>query len=367
MTNFISDSQPVVIDGINLFGKLSNLIENGKVLVLTSQSVFRHPKFNFMCEELSHLELCIEKHVKPNPTPEDIDNLFNKYQKFEPRIIVAFGGGSVIDCGKVLKARFANRNVSSTSRLIELDNLSQSEIMLVAIPTTAGTGSEVTQFATIWTGNGAGKDSLESLTIKPNVVLLDPDLIGSASRQQLQNSGLDAISHCVETLWNRFKTTDSEEYAVFGLRKLLDALPNVMTGTGTKSDFENLQNGALYAGRAISVNRTAIAHSISYPLTAYLGVPHGLACSFTIPAIYKNVYLKSSNAEHANAILEESVIYLESLNLAEVILGYGTAEKIKEVGSSVSTESRSGNFKVDPSNFKIIDVLDSALEKRLSK
>jgi alcohol dehydrogenase len=361
MTNFISDSQSVVIDGINLFGKLNDLIENGKVLVLTSQSVFRHPKFNLMCEELSHLELCIDKHVKPNPTPEDIDNLFDKYQKFEPTIIVAFGGGSVIDCGKVLKARFANRNVSSTSRLIELDNLSQSDIMLVAIPTTAGTGSEVTQFATVWTGNGAGKDSLESLTIKPNVVLLDPDLIRTASREQILFSGLDAISHCVETIWNRFKTAKSEEYAIFGLRKLLDALPNAIAGTGTVSDFENLQNGALYAGRAISVNRTAIAHSISYPLTAYLGVPHGLACSFTIPTIYRSFCIDSYSAGHAKEILEESVTYLESLRLPQRVSGYGSILEIKKLGSSVSTKGRIDNFQGYTDNFKTIDVLDTAL------
>lgn len=361
MTNFISDSQSVVVDGIDLFKKLNNLVGNGRVLVLTSQSVSRHPKFSVMCDELSHLELCIDKHVKPNPTPKDIDNLFNKYQKFEPRNIVAFGGGSVIDSGKVLKARFANRNVSSTSRLIELDNLNPSEIVLIAVPTTAGTGSEVTQFATMWTGNGAGKDSIESLTIKPNVVLLDPDLIRTASREQILYSGLDAISHCIETIWNRYKTAESEKYAILGLRKLLDALPNAIAGTGTVSDFENLQYGALHAGRAISVNRTAIAHSISYPLTAYLKVPHGLACSFTIPSIYRNIYVNSSHAGHAREILEETVIYLESLRLPERVLGYGSKLEIKEMGSSVLTKGRLDNFQGYTYSFKTNDVLDAAL------
>ena len=156
----------------------------------------------------------------------------------------------------------------------------------MAVPTTSGTGSEVTPFATLWTRDGCGKSSIESREIIPNVAILDPDWPRSAGLQQTLFSGLDAISHCIETLWNRHKTPKSIEYAVGGLQRILEVFPRILAGKGSIEDFRIMQSGAMQGGHAISINHTSISHSISYPLTSFFGVPHGLACSFTIPAVW---------------------------------------------------------------------------------
>lgn len=360
MEELASCSEPVIIDSDSRLEELENFINGGRVLVLTSKSVSRLPNFLRLCNSFAHSELFIVKNVEPNPTPESIDTLFQELRDFKPSKIVAFGGGSVIDSSKLLKARFENPHAASTLHLMDIEEFCQSEIVLMAVPTTAGTGSEVTQFATLWTGMGGGKESIESLTIRPNVVLLDASSIPNASKAQILNSGLDAISHCTETIWNRFKTKNSEEYAIAGLRKMLNALPRVLSGEYSMSDCADLQNGALLAGRAISINRTAIAHSISYSLTAYLGVPHGLACSFMIPTIYKCLYVDLPSTKDTKEILEETVTYLDSLRLPESVLNYGRLDEIVETATSISNKSRMENFCVDSDDFKILNLLTEA-------
>ena len=356
-----SYAEPEILSGPKKYEELKKRIQTGRTLIIASQSVSKLGVYKKLIHILQHVPLHEFNNVEPNPSPTQIDRAFCNLEKYQPRNIVAIGGGSVIDFSKVLSARFSNNNVDTTMGLKSLERFENNEINLIAIPSTAGTGSEVTQFATIWSEIDSGKESIESFSLVPKVVLLEPILIQSASLDQILFSGLDAISHCIETIWNRHRTTSSVESAVKGLRCILDSLPIVLDGVAKKRHFQTLQQGALLGGRAISINHTAIAHSISYPITAYLRVPHGLACSFTIPAIYRSLFQQSSQAKQEISILEEAVTFLETLNLSQKVSQYGSAEEVVYYGTRWSTQARLGNFSINASSENIRDVLTQSL------
>ena len=362
MNSWIQIPGPTIIAGTDCYEVLSQFVRSGRALIISSPSVAKLDNFQRLCDNLSHLDLKIFDRVKPNPTVEEIDSSFEELKQFQPTYMIAIGGGSVIDFAKIISARFSNLSIGSTIGLKNLIKFSKSSVLLIAIPATSGTGSEMTPFATIWSKSGSGKASIESSEIMPAIVVLDSELSRSASTDQLLISGLDAISHCVETLWNRFKNPVSEMYAISGLEHMLSSLPTVISGSGSSEDFENIQVGAMFGGQAISQNHTAIAHSISYPLTAFTGLPHGLACSFTIPAIFQTLYSKSANTSAVNQLLAEAVEFLESLNLTERVATYCSREELIKYSNLFVTQERSGNFVVDIELSDLHRIIDIAFD-----
>jgi alcohol dehydrogenase len=156
---------------------------------------------------------------------------------------------------------------------------------LVAVPTTAGTGSEVTPFATVWDHQNKKKHSVTGDDLYAQTALLDPELTLGLPDEVTVSSGLDAISHAFESTWNRNATPVSLGFATASLQLSLKALPILHENPENLEQRAAMLQASTLAGMAISQTRTALAHSISYPLTAHFGLPHGIACSFTLPAL----------------------------------------------------------------------------------
>jgi alcohol dehydrogenase len=229
--------------------------------------------------------------IAPNPDMRLLDEQSARFAKAaaRPEVIVALGGGSVIDSAKVFAAapgRFAAVRRYLTTGL-GADELTATPI--IAIPTTAGTGSEVTSWATVWDTASGKKYSLARGDLYPAHAVVDPRLMLGKPRQLTISTGLDALSHALESLWNVNANPLSAQHAVAAAREILAVLPALA------NDLQNLElrtrmaQAALSAGLAFSNTRTAIAHSISYPLTLHHGVPHGVACSFTLPTVLRSV------------------------------------------------------------------------------
>jgi alcohol dehydrogenase len=156
---------------------------------------------------------------------------------------------------------------------------------LIAIPTTAGTGSEVTPFATIWDHQHQQKYSLARSDLYPQVALIDPTLTLSLPAEVTIATGLDALAQGFEAIWNRSATPLTTLYALKAIALVFEALPRVAGDLGNLGLRSQMLEASLLAGLAIAKTRTALSHSMSYPITARYGVPHGLACGFTLPAI----------------------------------------------------------------------------------
>ncbi|MDF1615657.1 phosphonoacetaldehyde reductase [Desulfurivibrio dismutans] len=206
--------------------------------------------------------------------------------------VLAFGGGSPLDAAKALALALAEQCSGCQLRDLLADPTLYRQARpqpLYAIPTTAGTGSEVTPYATIWDHQAKQKHSLAGPAVFPHAAFVDPALTDTLPAAITLSTGLDAINQAAESIWNQNANPVSLDYAIRALQLGLPALPPLAAATvgGGENNRDNLAQCSLLAGLAISHTRTALCHSISYPLTAHFGVPHGLACAFTMPAVLR--------------------------------------------------------------------------------
>ena len=229
--------------------------------------------------------------IAPNP---DIVRLEAQTTRFanlgsEPEVVVALGGGSVIDSAKVFAAARGNFGAVEAYLRKRTGADTVKPLPLIAVPTTAGTGSEVTCWGTIWDNAASLKYSLAHSGLYPESALVDPDLMIGKPRELTIQTGLDALSHALESLWNRNANPVSMAHAVAAARGVLSTLPLLADDLRNPELRDRMARAATLAGFAFSNTKSAIAHSLSYPITLRHGVPHGIACSFSLPMIIRSV------------------------------------------------------------------------------
>lgn len=274
--------------GAGQFKILPELL-GGRSYVLVT---YGEPFFHELSERLAAgagKPLLVIDDVQPNP---DIRTLSQQVARFRelptsPEAIVAIGGGSVIDSAKVFAA--ARREFERVLHFLRTKEGagSFSPTPLIAVPTTAGTGSEVTCWGTVWDSEREQKHSLALPGLYPQQAVIDPALMLRKPRFLTVSTGLDALSHALESLWNRNANPVSMTLAVGAARAVLDTLPRLVDDLDNVDLRTRMARAALLAGLAFSNTRTAIAHSLSYPITLRYGIAHGIACSFTLPMVVR--------------------------------------------------------------------------------
>lgn len=166
-------------------------------------------------------------------------------------------------------------------------------VPVVAVPTTAGTGSEVTPWAAMWDHGNKTKYSVQGDSLWPEAAIIDPSLAASCPVEVTRNCGLDALSHALEAIWNRNHNPVSDALAVSAARGILEAFPRVLAAARPEAEEAArtaLSLSALKAGLAFSNTETALCHAISYELTMAGRAKHGLACSFSLPRVLRLAY-----------------------------------------------------------------------------
>lgn len=267
--------------------RLGEFVERGPALLVTSPGMVRRgtaAEVTALCPKIDWTM----RTVAPNPDLDALDSMAAELRDMGIRTVVALGGGSTLDSGKALAACLAGQTILAAC-LREQVALPQTILPLICLPSTSGTGAEVTPFATIWDNAQGKKRSLAGDSLFPQMALLDPELTQSLPWTTTLYCGLDVVSHALESLWNKHCTPASAALADKALRLTLAALPALEHEPGSLVHRQNMQTASLLAGLTISQNRTALAHSMSYPFTLAFGVPHGLACSFTLDAIAERV------------------------------------------------------------------------------
>ena len=231
----------------------------------------------------------IEDRIEPNP---DVSYLRAMHERFwrehaDCEAIVAVGGGSAIDTAKALMVGTASGRFDELIALLSTGTPFKPHRVksLVAVPTTAGTGSEVTPWATIWDRAAGRKHSLHLPETWPEAAIVDPELMLTLPASVTVQSGLDALSHALESIWNVNANPISDTFAVAAAREVMATLPALLASPKDGALRARMALAALKAGLAFSNTKTALAHSISYEMTLRFGLPHGIACSFTLPMV----------------------------------------------------------------------------------
>ena len=198
-------------------------------------------------------------------------------------MILAIGGGSVLDMAKLIKAFFVKPD--KACEIAEGKQPVQDPgIPLIAVPTTAGSGSEATHFAVVY--KGTHKYSLASPIILPDAAILDGGLIKSNSPFQKAVNGLDALAQGIESTWAVGATEQSRELALKAVQEAVQFLPKILQGD-SDVDHQSMIQAANLAGQAINTSKTTAAHAFSYAFTSHLQIPHGQAVWLTLPAIFQ--------------------------------------------------------------------------------
>lgn len=267
--------------------------EKKRSILITSKGFKKRGLVDDVKKILNNNLIYIVDDVTANPSISYIDALFKKIRKLNIDIIIAIGGGSSLDTGKAIAKLFGNKDNLITLHAHFKKNVpfknNRRALPIIAVPTTAGTGSEITHFATIWDSIDKKKYSLMGEDLYPYISILDPTLTLTLPREETVSSSLDTLSHALESIWNTNATKESLAYSNKALSILLPAL-DVLNEPRLENSLElrsNLLRASMYSGAAINLTRTALSHSISYPLTSFYGLPHGIACSFSLASVLK--------------------------------------------------------------------------------
>lgn len=256
-----------------------------KVLIATSQSSKTRAE-SLQKDILANHQTELLPNIGADPTIESVEHVTSGVLAAAPDWIIAMGGGSVLDTAKA--AAVAATNGGDVKGLIlGTSQIRNPGIPLIAIPTTSGSGSEVTPYASITDARESKKISLSHDYLFPRFALLDPSLTLSLSHWQTAISGMDALCHSIEGYWSNRATPATDALALSAARLLFDQLPETRRAPEDLTARKRTMEGSMLAGLTISNARTTAVHAISYPMTVSFGVPHGLACSLILPSMMR--------------------------------------------------------------------------------
>ena len=283
---------PEYLEGPGKIRELGNFLREKKindVLVVTGTGMVRRGQVQPMLEGFR--QAGIRYHViafeHPDPTSLDVEQGFAAYREQNCQAIVALGGGSRIDCAKAIAAKAAHPG-KSVAQLQGLMKVHKPIVPFVAIPTTAGAGSETTVAAVITDAQTHRKAAINDPFLIPRYAVLDPELTVDLPPYTTATTGMDALAHAVEAYTNHTYNTKLEDrLAKEAVRLIHENLLSAYTHGDDLQARQNMQRGAFYAGRAFTRGCVGYVHAIGHTLGGLYGVSHGLAMAVLLPHVMR--------------------------------------------------------------------------------
>lgn len=255
-----------------------------------------------------------------NPTIEQIADALTEIREKDCDAVVGLGGGTALDIAKAA-ATLAAQQRGTLDCLLHQRPLEPRKCLLILAPTTAGTGSEVTSFSTIYVNQS--KHSLDDPALLADHAIVDPDLTIGLPRRTAASAALDTISQAMESLWSVGSTESSRHNARDALRLGLKYIRQFCVESEPESRAA-MARAALLSGYAINVSRTTAPHAVSYALTMLFGIPHGHSCALTLPGfMLYNANVSDSDINDPRGVgwvkerIQEAVDMLEVNTLEE--------------------------------------------------
>lgn len=222
-----------------------------------------------------------------NPTYETILKGLDRFRAADCSLIVAIGGGSAIDVAKCIKLFYGVKYPDSyLKNRSGVDYKKIQDIGLIAIPTTAGTGSESTKYAVFYY-NGE-KQSIEDEIIIPDIAILEPTVLKTLPVYQKKCTLLDALCQGIESWWSLRSTDESRKYSEMAVENIILYYKKYIYDNDDEA-VGQIMLAANYAGRAINIAQTTAAHAMSYKITSLFKIPHGHAVAICLPFVWKYI------------------------------------------------------------------------------
>lgn len=250
--------------------------------------------------------------VRPNPSVASVDAIAGRCKELDAQAIVAMGGGSALDAAKMAGA-LAVQGHSAKDCLTGKQALSNGRIPVIVLPTTAGTGSEVTMVSVLTDEETGLKGPIGHPALFPAMALVDPELTLTVPAPVTAATGMDALSHALEAYWSVHHQPICDALAQKACEMIFANLEAAYRNGADRNAREGLSAGALLAGLAFAQAKTAGVHACSYPLTVRYGMSHGAACAFTLDAFVR------VNAGDRLDVLAQSLGFASAQGMADKI------------------------------------------------
>ncbi len=298
--NFLIWIEPTIIDGKDSIKKLAGVIKGkgiSNVLIVTDSVLMSLHLLDSLFEALKSagIKYSLYDQVQPNPTIDNIEAALKIYNADNCQAIIAFGGGSPMDCAKITGARVArpSRSVAGMRGLFKvvLPSLKMGSVLppiLFAIPTTAGTGSETTIAAVVSNSQTHEKFPITDPVIRPRYAVLDPALTVGLPPHITATTGMDAMTHAVESYIGKFyNNQDTLKKAILAVKMIFDNLEKAYKDGKDIDTRAQMLRAAYCAGYSFTRGGVGYVHGIGHNLGGMYGVPHGLAMPVIMPYVLK--------------------------------------------------------------------------------
>lgn len=288
MSNFDFAPRTRIVCGAGKLEALGDLaVELGakRVLVVSDPGIIAagHSQRGIEILKRAGLEASLFGEIQENPSTRHVAVGVAAANEFKPDLLVGLGGGSAMDCAKGIN--FLYTNGGQIKDYWGVGKATKPMLPMIAVPTTAGTGSETQSFALISDEVTHVKMACGDKKAACKVALLDPELTVTQPPRVTALTGIDAISHAVETYVTNKRNTISLLFSREAFRLLAANFGTVLQSPKDLQGRANMQLGACFAGMAIENSMLGIAHSLANPLTAHYGIPHGQAVSVMLPFV----------------------------------------------------------------------------------
>ncbi len=331
--------------GLKKINEFSDLYHKKRILLVTGKKSFElSGAKKILSNALKKEDVIIFNEFSVNPKIEDAIRgaEIARYNNID--LIIAVGGGSVIDISKLIKAFYCHKG-QEIELLKQRKEVEDPKIPIIAIPTTAGSGSEATHFAVVYIGTE--KYSLASEYLLPNAIILDGSLTISGSKYQKTCNALDAMAQAIESAWATQSTNQSIKYSLESIELGWDILKDFISPSCKPAVAQTMIEASNLAGKAINISKTTSSHAWSYAFTSFFDVPHGHAIWLTLPAIFEIHFGAKSNfndprgKKHLSSIMNELI---KKLNLQN---DEAKEDQLNEFLHEVGVESKMENLGID--------------------
>lgn len=305
------------------------------------------------------LEVEVFDKVEPDPSAETVHEGAKVAKRFKPDVIVGLGGGSPMDAGKAIAMLVTNKG--EIGNYFGTDKVKEQALSIIAIPTTAGTGSEVTKYAVITDKKNMLKQLIGSSHICPSLAILDPVLTLSMPASVTAHTGMDALSHAIEGYVCTQASPVTDILAIEAIRLIAEALPRAISEPQNLRIREKMLFASMLAGMVISSAGAGIIHGMGYSISLYYGAPHGLANALLMPQAmefnlvasptkFRNI--AQAMGKKVEGLSDKEAARLSAVAVRELSKKMGIPRGLKEIG--VKEESLSGFANTVSENVRIL-------------
>ncbi|MBG9587819.1 iron-containing alcohol dehydrogenase [Cytobacillus firmus] len=284
--------EPELIEGANSLDKLPDIIKKtgiSRILIVTDSGITSLGLMDGLLLNLQkrNIEFYIYDKTVPNPTITNIEEALEVYMKNNCQGILAFGGGSPMDCAKGVGARVV-RPEKSIPQMKGQFKVRKKLPPLFAVPTTAGTGSEATVAAVITDSLSHEKYAIIDLCLIPHYAVLDPLITIKLPPHITAATGMDALTHAIEAYIGRSSTAETRKFSIDAVRLIYDNLYETYQNGENLEARALMQKAAYLAGLAFTRSYVGNVHAIAHTLGGFYSVPHGLANAVILPYVLEH-------------------------------------------------------------------------------